>query len=53
MGPGELRARVSSRGGTTLAALGAMSDAGLQTVVAVGLAAAARRTREMAVELAG
>lgn len=52
-GPGELRARVSSKGGTTLAALGAMSDAGLQTVVAVGLAAAARRTREMAVELAG
>lgn len=53
VGPGELRARVSSRGGTTLAALGAMSDAGLQTVVAVGLAAAARRTRELAVELAG
>jgi pyrroline-5-carboxylate reductase len=51
--PGELRARVSSKGGTTLAALGAMSDAGLQTVVAVGLAAAARRTRELAVELAG
>ena len=51
--PGELRTRVSSKGGTTLAALGAMSDAGLQTVVAVGLAAAARRTREMAVELAG
>lgn len=53
VGPGALRARVSSKGGTTLAALGAMSDAGLQTVVAMGLAAAARRTREMAVELAG
>lgn len=53
VGPGELRARVSSKGGTTLAALGAMSDAGLQTVVAVGLAAADRRAREMAVELAG
>ena len=51
--PAELRARVSSKGGTTLAALGAMSDAGLQTVVAVGLAAAAKRTREMAIELAG
>jgi len=50
--PGELRARVSSKGGTTLAALGAMSDAGLQTVVAVGLSAAARRTRELAAELA-
>lgn len=53
VGPGELRARVSSKGGTTLAALGAMSDAGLQTVVAVGLAAAERRTRELAAELAG
>lgn len=53
VGPGELRARVSSKGGTTLAALGAMSDAGLQTVVAVGLAAADRRAKEMAVELAG
>jgi len=53
VGPAELRARVSSKGGTTLAALSAMSDAGLQTVVAVGLAAAARRTREMSVELAG
>lgn len=53
VGPGELRARVSSKGGTTLAALGAMSDAGLQTVVAVGLAAADRRAREMAVELDG
>lgn len=52
-GPGELRARVSSKGGTTLAALAAMADAGLQTVVAVGLAAAAKRTREMAIELAG
>jgi pyrroline-5-carboxylate reductase len=50
---GVLRARVSSKGGTTLAALGAMSDAGLQTVVAVGLSAADRRTRELAVELAG
>ncbi len=51
--PGELRARVSSKGGTTLAALDAMHHAGLQTVVAVGLAAADRRARELAVELAG
>lgn len=50
---GELRSRVSSKGGTTLAALGAMSDAGLQTVVAVGLSAADRRTKELAAELAG
>lgn len=50
---GELRARVSSKGGTTLAALEAMSDAGLQTVVAVGLSAADRRTRELAAELSG
>ncbi len=51
--PGELRARVSSKGGTTLAALEAMSHAGLQTTVAVGLAAADRRSRELAAELAG
>ncbi len=51
--PGELRARVSSKGGTTLAALEAMNHSGLQTTVAVGLAAADRRAREMAVELAG
>ncbi|WP_291382525.1 pyrroline-5-carboxylate reductase [Demequina sp.] len=51
--PAELRARVSSKGGTTLAALEAMGHAGLQTVVAVGLSAADRRARELAVELAG
>lgn len=51
--PGELRARVSSKGGTTLAALEAMSHSGLQTTVAVGLAAAERRSRELAEELAG
>ncbi len=49
--PAELRTRVSSKGGTTLAALDAMNHAGLQTVVAVGLAAADRRARELAVEL--
>lgn len=52
-GPSELRERVSSKGGTTLAALGAMSDAGLQTVVSVGMQAAERRTLELAAELAG
>lgn len=51
--PAELRARVSSRGGTTLAALDAMNHAGLQTAVAVGLSAADRRARELAVELSG
>lgn len=53
VGPGELRARVSSKGGTTLAALAAMHDAGLQTAVAVGLAAADRRAIELSKELAG
>jgi len=51
--PGELRARVSSKGGTTLAALAAMDAAGLQTVVAVGLAANERRAKEMATQFAG
>jgi len=53
VGPGELRARVSSKGGTTLAALAAMDAAGLQTVVAVGLAANERRAKEMATQFAG
>lgn len=53
VGPGELRARVSSKGGTTLAALGAMADAGLQTVVSQGLAANVRRSQELGAELAG
>lgn len=51
--PAELRTRVSSKRGTTLAALDAMNHAGLQTVVAVGLSAADRRARELAVELSG
>lgn len=53
VGPGELRARVSSKGGTTLAALAAMEKAGLQTAVAVGLAAADKRAEELSRELAG
>ena len=52
VGPGELRARVSSTGGTTLAALAAMGEAGLQDAVAAGLAAADGRAKEMAEELA-
>lgn len=53
VGPGELRARVSSKGGTTLAALSAMADSGLQSVVSQGLAANVRRSEELGAELAG
>jgi len=49
--PKTLRERVSSPGGTTLAALAAMDHAGLQGVVSAGAAAAARRSKEMAAEL--
>jgi pyrroline-5-carboxylate reductase len=49
--PKVLRERVSSPGGTTLAALEAMTDAGLQGVISAGAAAAARRSKEMAAEL--
>src|SRR5690554_3702984 len=49
--PKVLRERVSSPGGTTLAALAAMNDAGLQGVISAGAAAAARRSKEMAAEL--
>jgi pyrroline-5-carboxylate reductase len=49
--PKTLRERVSSPGGTTLAALAAMSDAGLQGVISAGASAAARRSKEMAAEL--
>ena len=49
--PRVLRERVSSPGGTTLAALEAMTDAGLQGVISAGAAAAARRSKEMAAEL--
>lgn len=49
--PRTLRERVSSPGGTTLAALDAMTDAGLQGVISAGAAAAARRSKEMAAEL--
>ncbi len=49
--PQGLRKRVSSPGGTTIAALDAMTHAGLQDVISAGAKAAAARAREMAAEL--
>ncbi|MFW7414814.1 pyrroline-5-carboxylate reductase [Demequina sp. SO4-18] len=49
--PQKLRRRVSSPGGTTIAALEAMEHAGLQGVVSAGANAAAARSRELAQEL--
>ncbi|MFV0633889.1 pyrroline-5-carboxylate reductase [Demequina sp.] len=49
--PSVLRQRVSSPGGTTIAALTAMQEAGLGEVIAAGAAAAAARSRELAQEL--
>ncbi len=49
--PQVLRKRVSSKGGTTLAALEAMANAGLQDVVSAGARAAAHRAKEMGEEL--
>jgi len=51
--PQALRAKVSSPGGTTLAALRAMETAGLDEVIRAGVQAAAARAREMAQELGG
>lgn len=51
--PQTLRKRVSSPGGTTVAALEAMESAGLQGVVSAGANAAAARSRELAADLAG
>ncbi len=51
--PQALRAKVSSPGGTTLAALKAMEEAGLPAVVRAGAEAAAARAQEMARELGG
>ena len=50
--PQTLRSNVSSKGGTTLAALSAMENAGLQGVVAAGVNAAVSRTKELGAELA-
>jgi pyrroline-5-carboxylate reductase len=51
--PQALRAKVSSPGGTTLAALRAMEKAGLGEVIRAGVEAAAARAKEMATELGG
>lgn len=51
--PQALRAKVSSPGGTTLAALRAMEVAGLVDVIRAGAEAAAARAKEMAKELGG
>ncbi len=49
--PAELRAKVSSKGGTTLAALAAMEAAGLQGVFSAGANAAIARAKELGEEL--
>ncbi|WP_084039143.1 pyrroline-5-carboxylate reductase [Demequina sp. NBRC 110053] len=49
--PSVLRQRVSSPGGTTIAALEAMQEAGLPDVIAAGAEAAAARSRELGDEL--
>jgi pyrroline-5-carboxylate reductase len=51
--PQALRAKVSSPGGTTIAALRAMEKAGLAGVIRAGADAAAARAKEMAQELGG
>jgi pyrroline-5-carboxylate reductase len=51
--PQELRRRVSSKGGTTLAALDSFQSSGLQGMVASAANAAAHRTKEIAKELEG
>jgi pyrroline-5-carboxylate reductase len=51
--PQALRAKVSSPGGTTLAALRAMEAAGLAEVIRAGAQAAAARAKEMAKEFGG
>jgi pyrroline-5-carboxylate reductase len=49
--PQGLRRRVSSPGGTTIAALEAMEHAGLQDVISAGVKAAAARAKEMAADI--
>lgn len=49
--PAELRAKVSSKGGTTLAALAAMEAAGLQGVFSAGANAAIARAKVLGEEL--
>ncbi|MGD9780804.1 MAG: pyrroline-5-carboxylate reductase [Kiritimatiellia bacterium] len=47
-GPAELRRRVSSKGGTTLAGLAAMEENGFSAAVAAGMEAARNRAAELA-----
>ncbi|GIG55015.1 pyrroline-5-carboxylate reductase [Demequina activiva] len=51
--PSTLRQRVSSPGGTTIAALEAMQEAGLPAVIKAGADAAAARSQQLGEELAG
>jgi len=50
--PGELRRRVTSPGGTTMAALGVLEDRGFAQAVRDAIGRAAERAREMANEFA-
>jgi pyrroline-5-carboxylate reductase len=50
--PAELRARVTSKGGTTAAAINVFEQAGFRRIVADAMEAAAIRSRELAVQLA-
>ena len=51
--PGELRRRVTSPGGTTMAALGVLEDRGFALAVRDAISRAAERAREMAREFGG
>lgn len=48
--PAQLRAQVTSKGGTTAAALEVLEDAGLRAILTRAVAAAARRSNELARE---
>jgi len=50
MSPADLRNQVTSPGGTTLAGLEALSNTGFSESIAAGVAAAAKRSREIAAE---
>ena len=51
--PAELRRRVTSPGGTTEQAIAAFENGGLRTLVGQAMAAAARRSAELSVQLGG
>jgi pyrroline-5-carboxylate reductase len=48
--PAELRAQVTSKGGTTAAALQVLDTAGVRAIFAAAVAAGARRSSELAAE---